>query len=74
MVAHTAPIVYTPNIVSWYDLRQSSGFNVSHFYEPRIEDQHIWRMECNSFCSAFPFDRACGTTEFSMLVDIDTEF
>ena len=61
------------------DLRETAGLDVPNLDEAGVEEQHVWRMPCDVFCGAFPFDhlhRVVGTSPVGVpvTVHVQTEF
>lgn len=65
-----AAYVFTAN-----NLDKVTLFDVSDLDEPGIKQCNKWRVECNFFGTAFPFDSCPNCTRWiTMSVDVDSEF
>jgi len=52
----TTAVPGAPYLCTWNNLREPASLDMSDFDETRIEEKDIWRMEGNSFGSAFPLN------------------
>ena len=72
--AKPSAVLETVDVIARNDLAQSSSFQVSNFNKLSIEEKDVWWMQSNVLSSTFPFNGTHRTAQFTMFVNIESEF
>lgn len=72
-VGSPSAIPYATDVVSWDDLRETTGLDVSDLDEPCVEQENIGRVPRDMFCCAFPLDGSHAPTRITVTIDIEAE-